>query len=69
MSEEEYLTIKEAAQRLKRHPRTIWLWTVDGKIRYHQMFPGSKILIPLSEVMKLADPEDRFKYIPPKDPL
>jgi excisionase family DNA binding protein len=67
MSEEEYLTIKEAAKKLKRNPRTVWNWTVDGKIGYCQPFPNAKILIPLSEVMKfmkLADPEDRFKYIP-----
>jgi excisionase family DNA binding protein len=60
MSEEEYLTIKEAAKRLKRHPRTVWNWTVEGKISYHQLFPGAKILIPLSEIMKFADPEDRY---------
>lgn len=64
MSEEECLTIKEAAKRLKRHPRTVWNWTVEGKIHYHQPFPRAKILIPLSEVMKFADPEDRYKYIP-----
>ena len=63
MSEEEYLTIKEAAKRLKRHPVKVWRWTVEGKIKYHQLFIGSKILIPLSEIMKFADPEDRYKYI------
>jgi excisionase family DNA binding protein len=58
MGENEYLTIKEAAKRLKRHPHTIWMWTQEEKIEFHQTFPRAKILIPLSEVLRLTLKED-----------
>jgi excisionase family DNA binding protein len=58
MGQNEYLTIKEAAQRLKRHPHTIWMWTVEEKIKFHQPFVGAKILIPLSEILKLTREDD-----------
>jgi excisionase family DNA binding protein len=41
-----YLTIREAAVLLRRCRLTVWRWTVDGKIEFHQPGPGSKILIP-----------------------
>jgi excisionase family DNA binding protein len=59
--DEEYVTIKEATKRLKRHPRTIWLWTVVGKIPYFQPLVGGKILIPLSAINKVlhSGPSDK----------
>lgn len=43
---EKYFTIREAAVLLRRCRLTVWRWTVDGKIEFHQPAPGSKILIP-----------------------
>jgi excisionase family DNA binding protein len=43
---ERYFTIREAAGMLQRHPLTVWRWTAEGKIQFHQPYPGSKILIP-----------------------
>lgn len=50
MAEEEYLTIKEAAGRLRRHWSTVYRWTVEGKIAYHQPYANAMILIPLSAI-------------------
>lgn len=46
IGEERYYTIKEAAIKLRRHWRTVWRWTVENKIEFHQPGPGLKILIP-----------------------
>jgi excisionase family DNA binding protein len=53
IEDERYYTIKEAARLLRRHWYTIWRWTVEGKIQYHQPGPGYKILIPGSEIKRL----------------
>ena len=53
--EEHYYTIREAAARLRRHPMTVWLWTAEGKIEYHQLKPGHKILIPEREIIRLRE--------------
>jgi excisionase family DNA binding protein len=50
---ERYYTIKEAAVMLRRHELTVWRWTVENKIEYHQPFPGCKILIPEREINRL----------------
>jgi len=50
---ERYYTIREAAALLRRNPKTVLLWTVEGKIAYHQPFPGCKILIPEREIDRL----------------
>jgi excisionase family DNA binding protein len=50
---ERYFTIREAAARLRRCRLTIWNWTVEGKIRFHQPVKGCKILIPESEITRL----------------
>jgi excisionase family DNA binding protein len=47
---ERYYTIKEAAVLLRRHRLTVWRWTVENKIRFHQPSVGSKILIPQNEI-------------------
>lgn len=54
IEDERYYTIKEAAVLLRRCPKTIWCWTVEGKIQYHQPAPGYKILIPGSEIKRLS---------------
>ena len=51
---ERYLTIKEAAARLRRCEMTVWRWTVEGKIAFHQPGPGCKITIPESEIKRLC---------------
>jgi excisionase family DNA binding protein len=43
---EKYFTIQEAAAMLRRHPKTVWRWTLEGKITFHQPSVGCKILIP-----------------------
>lgn len=50
MAEERYLTVKEAARELRRHPKTVWRWAVDGKIAFHQQEGKCKILIPRSAI-------------------
>jgi hypothetical protein len=48
-----YYTIMEAARELRRHPLTIWRWTVERIIDFHQPKPGAKILIPHYEITRL----------------
>lgn len=48
----DYLTIKQAAERFGLHPKTVWLWTVDGKLPYYQAGTGGKILIKLQDLVK-----------------
>lgn len=43
---EKYFTIREAAALLRRCPKTVWRWTLEGKIAFHQPTVGCKILIP-----------------------
>lgn len=43
---ERYYTIREAAGMLRRHPLTVWRWTAERKIAFHQPIEGGKILIP-----------------------
>lgn len=54
---ERYYTIKEAAELLRRHWRTVWNWTVEGKIQYHQVRPNHKILIPEREINRIKPDE------------
>jgi excisionase family DNA binding protein len=51
---ERYFTIREAAVMLRRHWRTVWTWTVERKIEFHQPAPGHKILIPQHEITRLS---------------
>jgi excisionase family DNA binding protein len=58
--EKEFFTIKEAAEVLRRHPTTVWRWTLEGKIAFHQPHTGAKILIPMSAIFKaLRHPEGK----------
>lgn len=43
---ERYYTIREAAEKLRRNPKTVWRWTLEGKIEFHQPTINCKILIP-----------------------
>ena len=54
---ERYLTIGEAAAQLRRHPRTVWRWTVEGRIEFHQPFVNGKILIPEAAVLSRLIPD------------
>lgn len=58
MSEEGYLTIRQAAKELGLHWRTLWNWTVLRKIPFFQLRPGCKILIPQKEIMRLKSKFD-----------
>jgi excisionase family DNA binding protein len=51
---ERYYTIREAAVLLRRHWRTVWEWTVERKVEFHQPGPGCKILIPQHEIIRLS---------------
>ena len=55
---ERYYTIREAAVLLRRHWRTVWNWTVEGKIEFHQPRPSHKILIPEREIYRLRPRDD-----------
>jgi excisionase family DNA binding protein len=46
IDDKKFFTIKEAAALLRRCRLTVWRWTVDGKIEFHQPAPNGKILIP-----------------------
>ena len=50
---QQYFTIEETAAVLRRHRTTIYRWTWEEKISFHQPFPGARILIPESEVLRL----------------
>lgn len=52
-----YLTISEAAVKLRRHYRTVWRWTVEGRIEFHQPFVNGKILIPEAAVLSRLKPD------------
>jgi excisionase family DNA binding protein len=52
---QQYFTLEEAAQILRRHRNTIYNWTIEGKIAFHQPWPGAKILIPETEVFRLKE--------------
>jgi len=54
VTDDQLLTIKEAAKRINRHPKTVWLWTVEGKIPYLQVSPGGKILLKLADLMEFV---------------
>lgn len=49
----EYYTIREAAKILRRHPKTVWRWTVEGKIRFYQAAINCSVLIPADELKRL----------------
>jgi excisionase family DNA binding protein len=50
---ERYFTIKEAAVLLGRHRLTVWRWTAERKIEFHQPFAGAIILIPQHVITSL----------------
>lgn len=50
---ERYYTIREAAVMLRRHRLTVWRWTLENKICFHQPSAGCKILIPHSEIERM----------------
>ena len=49
----QYFTLEETAQVLRRSRRTIYRWTWENKIAFHQISPGTLILIPESEIFRL----------------
>jgi excisionase family DNA binding protein len=49
----QYFTLEQAAVLLHRSKRTIYRWTWENKIAFHQPWSGAKILIPESEIMRL----------------
>lgn len=49
----QYFTVDEAANILRRHRNTIYNWTLEAKITFHQPWPGAKILIPEAEIIRL----------------
>jgi len=48
----QYFTLEEAAQVLRRSRSTIYRWTWENKIAFHQPYPGARILIPESEIFR-----------------
>ena len=50
---ERYFTIREAAVLLRLHWRTVWRWTLENKIDFHQVAPGHKIRIPEDAINRL----------------
>lgn len=50
---ERYYTIREAAVLLRRHRLTVWRWTAERKIEFHQPIVGGKILIPQHVIANL----------------
>jgi excisionase family DNA binding protein len=49
----QFFTLAEAAQILCRHRNTIYNWTLEGKVAFHQPWPGAKLLIPESEIFRI----------------
>jgi predicted ribosomally synthesized peptide with nif11-like leader len=56
IASKEFLTIKEAAQKLGVHWYTVWRWTMENRIKFKQVKAGCKILIPTSELLKYQTP-------------
>ena len=53
---EEFLTIQEVADRLQISYMTVWRWiSLWGWLKYIQVAPGKKILIPASEFDRLKE--------------
>lgn len=55
----QYFTLDEAAQVLRRSPRTIYRWTWENKIAFNQPYPGARILIPESEIFRLKGQQNK----------
>lgn len=51
----QYFTLEEAGQILRRHRNTIYNWTLEGKISFHQPWVGAKILIPEAEIFRIKN--------------
>ncbi len=48
--QQEFLSIKEFANRLGVHWFTVWRWTAENRIKFKQVKTGGKIMIPASEL-------------------
>ena len=53
----EYQTIKQAANALGVHWRTVYQWTRDGIIGFVQYREHGPIWIPISEISRLKSPK------------
>lgn len=53
---ERYYTIKEAAALLRCHRLTVWRWTAERKIEFHQAVENGRILIPAEVINSLKKP-------------
>lgn len=52
---QQYFTLEEAAQVLRRSKSTIYRWTWENKIAFNQPWPGARILIPEAEIFRLKN--------------
>lgn len=52
ITQKEFLSIKEFANKIGVHWFTVWRWTVEKRIQFKQVKSGCKIFIPSSELLQ-----------------
>jgi predicted ribosomally synthesized peptide with nif11-like leader len=58
ITQKEFLSIKEFANKIGVHWFTVWRWTVEKRIQFKQVKSGCKIFIPSSELLQFQTPSD-----------
>ena len=58
ITQKEFLSIKEFANRIGVHWFTVWRWTVERRIQFKQVKSGCKIFIPASELLQFQPPSE-----------
>jgi predicted ribosomally synthesized peptide with nif11-like leader len=58
ITQKEFLSIKEFANKIGVHWFTVWRWTVENRIKFKQVKSGCKILIPTSELFQFQVPSE-----------
>ena len=57
---EQYLTVREAAERFSLHPDTVWTWVRKGVLPHERVGPGRGLIrIRQSELVRTVKPSDR----------
>ena len=58
ITQKEFLSIKEFANKVGVHWFTVWRWTVEKRIQFKQVKSGCKIFIPTSELLQFQVPPE-----------
>ena len=58
ITQKEFLSVKEFANKVGVHWFTVWRWTVEKRIQFKQVKSGCKIFIPTSELLQFQVPPE-----------